>query len=318
MKERSSLDITGMNMLEYYLAFAENHTALTHHYAKQAAEEGGLYCARIEKAYAGYICVADEKDTVRINYAFTEPEFRDQGVFTGLVQYVAHAYQKPVSLGILTSSDFYGAIRHTCEKLGFFMTEKVTVFSCSGEGKSRWDAFMEQKGQRLCKVLERNGYRAVSFQDLEPDLLEQIRSSDSTAYANSFHPAEFLDNPARKMSWDLSYATVKDGTVAAYCLVSMPDHKSAVFEQISVSSDEMGQGVILQPFVSSMTRFVERKLERACYAMYGSNRHANAFRNKVLMIFLTIESVMENYCYIPDQAGPIQSRDPEQPDKENI
>ena len=35
MKNGSGLDITDMNMIEYYLAFAGNHTALSTHYAKQ-------------------------------------------------------------------------------------------------------------------------------------------------------------------------------------------------------------------------------------------------------------------------------------------
>ena len=39
-------------------------------------------------------------------------------------------------------------------------------------------------------------------------------------------------------------------------------------------------------------------LENAYYAMYGSNEHANAFRNKILTIFTTTETTMENYYYL--------------------
>ena len=96
---------------------------------------------------------------------------------------------------------------------------------------------------------------------------------------------------------DLSYAALKDEKLAGYCLVTMGDAHSAMFDQISVSAAQQGRGVILLPYVYSMQRFFERGLATAYYAMYGSNRHANAFRNSVLKIFRTEESTMENYCF---------------------
>ena len=57
-------------------------------------------------------------------------------------------------------------------------------------------------------------------------------------------------------------------------------------------------GVILLPYVFSMERFFEIGLENAFYAMYGSNEHANAFRNKILAIFPTTETAIENYYFL--------------------
>ena len=156
---------------------------------------------------------------------------------------------------------------------------------------------MERKGKRLCATLERQGYTPVSFDALDEELLNQLRCSDRSEYANMFHPTLFLDDPAKKLSPDLSFAAVKDGRLVSYCLVSMADRRTAIFEQISVSAREQGQGIILLPYICSMNQFFEKELSAAFYAMYGSNRHANAFRNKVLMLFPTSQSTMENYCY---------------------
>lgn len=103
---------------------------------------------------------------------------------------------------------------------------------------------------------------------------------------------------SKQLSWDLSYVAVRNGTLSAYCLVALADSRSAVFDQISVSAAEQGGGVILLPYVFSMQRFFERGMENACYAMYGSNRHANAFRKKLFQIFPTNEQTVENYFYV--------------------
>ena len=65
----------------------------------------------------------------------------------------------------------------------------------------------------------------------------------------------------------------------------------------------MGLGVILLPYVTAMELFFEQGLERAYYAMHGSNLHANAFRDRILKMFPTGERVMENYCRVPPAQG---------------
>ena len=157
---------------------------------------------------------------------------------------------------------------------------------------------MDLKGKRLCETLKRQGYRAVSFGELDEDLLTQLKLSDRSEYANIFHPSMYLENPAHKLSRELSFAAVNEGKLSAYCLVTMGDERSAMFDQISVSAGELGMGVILLPYVFSMERFFEMGLENAYYAMYGSNERANAFRDKILTVFSTTETTMENYCFL--------------------
>ena len=292
------MKITRLGLLEYYLAFAGNHTALSNRYASQADAGGSIYGARINGAYAGFLCVSDEISSVRITHALTVPKYRKQGVFTELVKYVTETQNKNVRAGIPKDHPCYSFILKTLLKLDFLPGERVTVFSCSRKDEDQWRRFMDQKGKRLCETLKRQGYRAVSFAELNEDLLTQLKLSDHSEYANIFHPSMYLENPANRLSWELSFAAVKDGKLAAYCLVTKGDERSAMFDQISVSAGELGMGVILLPYVFSMERFFETGLENAYYAMYGSNERANAFRNKILAVFPTTETTMENYCFL--------------------
>ena len=292
------MKITRLGLLEYYIAFAGNHSALSNRYAAQADAGGSIFGVRINGAYAGFLCVSDEIAAVRITHAFTLPEYRKQGVFTELVKHVTETHKKNVRAGISNDHPCYTFILKTLLKLGFLPGERVTVFSCSRKDEDRWRSFMDQKGKRLCETLKRQGYRAVSFGELNEDLLTQLKFSDRSEYANIFHPAIYLENPANKLSRELSFAAVKDGKLSAYCLVTMGDERSAMFDQISVSAGELGMGVILLPYVFSMERFFEIGLENAFYAMYGSNEHANAFRNKILAIFPTTETAIENYYFL--------------------
>ena len=292
------MEIRKLNRPEYHIAFNGYHTALSGRSAAEAMTGGYIYGARIDSAYAGYICVLNEIDTVRVTYALTVPEFRNRGVFTALLRHVIQSPPRRAELCISTDHPFYPAVRRCCDRLGFVRDEDIRVFYCRHEDRDKWQAFMDKKGSGLCATLERLGYRAVSFRDLDPALLDQLRHSDRSEYGNEmFHPALYLDNPESRLSPDLSFAAVRDGQLAAYSLVTMEDEKTAQFAQLSVSAGEQGRGVILLPFSASVRCFFDKGLSRACYAMYASNEPADAFRRKVLAVFDTSETRLEGYSW---------------------
>ena len=113
------MKITRLGLLEYYIAFAGNHSALSNRYAAQAEAGGSIYGVRINGAYAGFLCVSDEITAVRITNAFTLPEYRKQGVFTELVKYVTETQKKNVRAGISNDHPCYMFILNTLLKLGF-------------------------------------------------------------------------------------------------------------------------------------------------------------------------------------------------------
>lgn len=286
-----------MNILEYHIVFAEYQTGLSNLFVKQAAANGFLYAAKIQGKYAGYLCGSDDLTNVRITHAFTIPEFRGQGVFTALVRYVLNTQNKPVRCVIISNHSCRSEVRHVLHELGFQSTEKATVFYCSCKDAEYWRRYMDEKGNRLCRTLIMQGYRAVSFRDMDKGLKEQLAFSDRTEYGNIFHPALHLEDPSKQLDRELSYAAVRDGKLSAYCLVTRADPKSAVFDQISVSAAEQGGGVILLPYAFAVNQVIENNIDNVCYTMYISNKHAAAFRKKIFQIFPTTEKTVENYYY---------------------
>ncbi len=289
--------IDRISFIEYMISFAGTRTAYSDRCAEEADNGGMLVCAKLGGEYAGYICAVGEESMIRVTYAFTRAEFRRQGIFRALMNYITGAAPAVVRVNISGTHESYGITVGVCKELGFVPGESVTVFTCRPEDDSGWRGYMDSRGTRLCEFLKRHGYGTVSFADADDDIISQIRGSCRSEYGNTFDITAYFDNPARKLSKELSFAAVKDGKLAAYTLVTRPAEKKAVFEQISDSSAERGSGVILLPFAAAMDKFFELGCTLSSYAMYGSNKQANAFRKKLLGGLNTTESVSENYYF---------------------
>ena len=155
---------------------------------------------------------------------------------------------------------------------------------------------MSEKGDRLAAYLGRRGYQVVSFAEAPQEIIDQLRNSPRSEYKNMLDPAVFLDIPANCLSWDMSYAAVKDGRLAGYVLVTQNSPTKAVFEHISESSAEQGTGLILLPYAAAMEKaFAHSGIETISYAMYESNARANAFREETLSMLKPSVTVSENY-----------------------
>ena len=291
------IEITEISFLEYLAAFLAHRSVFADHCAEEAVNRGVLLCARIGKKYAGYLFASANENELRITYANTLPEYRRKGVFTELAKHITDHSTKPVRVNILQKNEFHDPVVSVCKKLGFLPSESAVVFTCHSGNADRWQEYMDSKGTKLCSYLKRHGYSTVRFADADNALIGQIRNSSQSDFQNPLSPALFMDDPAKQLSTDMSFAAVKDGKLAAYTLVTKQAEKKAVFEHISVSSAERGSGIILLPFAAAMDAFFKNGCESASYAMYGSNTRANAFRKKLLTIFDTTESISENYIY---------------------
>ena len=289
--------IRKINELEYMIAFAEYRSVYSDRCALEAVEGGQLLMASADEKPVGYLCCIGENGMIRIIHAFTIPEYRQKGVFTELLGYVSAQKSEniPIRLSVLQRNEFRDAVVKTCRKLGFEQSESVKVFTCHREQNDPWCAFMEEKGYKMCRLLNRWGYEAVSFENADDDIISQLRATNSSEYGDYFDVAAFLDNPGKKTAWDMSFAAVKDGRLAAYSLVTRDSESAVVFQIISDSLRERGSGAVLLPFVESMNSFYKSGYKTASYAMYGSNTKANAFRFDVLGAFKTAESTVENY-----------------------
>ena len=296
------ITISNMSVLENSIAFAGQHTAFSMQCVNRSAACGLLFCARKDGRYAGYLCAAAESGCIRILYAYTIPALRKQGVFTELMRFVAENSRVPVRVNITESHEFHDVVRAVCLKFGYEQSESVRIFTCHKDMYPVWERFMSEKGDRLAAYLGRRGYQVMSFAEEPEDIIDQLRNSPRSEYKNMLDPAVFLDIPANCLSWDMSYAAVKDGRLAGYVLVTQNSPTKAVFEHISESNAEQGTGLILLPYAAAMKKAFELSgIETISYAMYESNARANAFREETLNMLKPSVTVSENY-YLKKQS----------------
>ena len=290
------MTISKMSALENRIVFAGYHTAFSAQCVDRSAACGMLFSSKKDGKYAGYLCAVAESGIIRIIYAFTDPDYRKQGVFTELMRFVADNARTVVRVNISGNHEFHDVVAGVCRKLDFQQAESVNIYTCHKDMYPVWEHFMNEKGSRLSAYLQRRGYQVTSFADAPEDIIDQLRRSPRSEYKNMLDPAVFLDIPENRLSWELSFAAMKDNRLAGYVLVTQNSPTKAVFEHISESDAEQGTGLILLPFAAAMKKvFEDTGIQTISYAMSQSNTHANAFREETLNMLKPSVTVSENF-----------------------
>ena len=137
----------------YCFAFMGHRTAFSDYFAREAAECGKLLCAKLDDKFAGYICAADIGREDRVTYAYTRPEYRRQGIFTALLKEISESSEMPVKVNLPAEHEYHDTIVHVCGKLGFARGEDLIVYTCRPDTDTRWDEFMNSRGNRICEHL---------------------------------------------------------------------------------------------------------------------------------------------------------------------
>ena len=295
------ITVERISLLSYLLSFSGHRSSYADRCARAAAEKGVLLAAEQDGSPAGYICAVEETGGLLITYAYTAEELRRQGVFSEMMKVLTGiAGNRPLRLSIKAGHPFFAAFESVCGKNGFQQTEPVKTYICRSEDLERnWQAFMESRGSRLCAALEKLNFSAVSFADAPKELLGQVYFSPESDYANSLDPKPFFDVKARNMLYDMSFAAVKNGRLAAYVLTVGAGKDTAIFEHISSHKNMQMTGAVLLPFCRSIEEFFRQGMKTSSYAMYDSNSDAGAFRNKVLSVFDTRCSEVINFIRCP-------------------
>ncbi len=290
------LTIAPIPYIGYALAFTEHRDPYGDLCANEASQNGILLAAKKDDSYAGVLCASLEGNYLRVTYALTMPKYRKKGIFTALMKNIIQNAKQTVKVNIVTDNAALDIVVKVCKKFGFTRGEDLTVYTYRTAEDNLWEEYMQKHGRKTCEMLERFGYRAVSFKDADDDLIQQIRNSRNSDFDNPFDPCVFIDNPAKKLSWEYSFAAVKDGRLAAYTLGTMQDTTRGVLEQIAAAADKRNTGVILLPFTATVEAFRKMGGTMAAYAIYGSNQRANALRDKLVNIS-SAKSSQNYYLY---------------------
>lgn len=268
---------------DYLMLFGDFRTRQSDLSAKMATEGGKLYILLTEGVPSGFLALRPDSASYRIDYAFIVPEWRGKGLARKLFEHTLSNASYNIWISITESMS---AVRHLAEKFGFSLNNKSTTFRSGIErDMSYWRKFMEEKGNRLNRVLKHMGFVAYSFREASPELLDKLYNSSNNEYGNPLDVKPFFDIKGRCLSRGLSFLAVhqKDGKeeLAAYCLVSHPDNRSAIFEQTSAAAKYQNTGCVFLPISCSMQVFQDMGLNRAAYTIYDDNDQANSFRRKI-------------------------------------
>ena len=269
---------------DYVFLFAGSRTAYSDLSVKGALKsDGKLYIMMEDDKPAGYLCIVNEENIARILYVYTDPIKRNGGILKSLLKYACDKADRKVKVCVSDNTEAFTFIKKTCLSLGFF-EESYCIISGSDKTNdfAEWEKYMDRVGNKFCEILVKQGFECVSFNKASESQIDELYHSSENEYKNPLNVKVFFDNANKCLDRNMSFLASKNGKLAAYSLVSRPDSQSAVFEHISTAEKYMGSGCIFLPFAKSMEEFKRSGCNRAAYAMYENNVHANAFKKKLL------------------------------------
>lgn len=281
---------------DYMFIFGDSRTAYSDYSARISAASGGkIYIMMTDNVPVGFLCAARESEGTRIFYGFTEENYRKKGVFSKLMSHAVKNLPKPIKMNILSGHKYYSEAVNVCASMGFAFKSSCSVYRCRAEDFIQWEKYMETSGNKLCAYLEEHGYSCVSFDEADSRIYDILYHSSENEFENKLDVKAFFDEPDKNMNKAMSFVVIKDNKPAAYTLISCPDNKSAVFEHLSVSRSYAGSGCMIMCFGKSMESFKRLNCERASYAIYDENTHANSFRKRLLERVTSSVKRSENY-----------------------
>ena len=152
-------------------------------------------------------------------------------------------------------------------------------------------------GYEISKVSIDKKNTATAIVKVDTSFPVNIAGDDETtkkieAAAESYHTEH--EDEIKQMYKDMGEEAATEQLYSKRIAVAVDTYSQI----ISDAQWARGSGVILLPFVQSMKKFYEGDYKTAFYAMYASNKEANAFRESALGGFYTECSETQNYYYI--------------------
>ncbi|MDR1472878.1 MAG: GNAT family N-acetyltransferase [Synergistaceae bacterium] len=274
------------------------------YYVRNIGKEGFVLSAFSGDAPVGYLVCRAQLGVKKlfVQVANVLEEYRGRGVCSKLLGEAevicAEMRLNAVKICVAENTSGFGFIRDFLAGNGYVIADKVRIFRCEpgGERDYRgWEVYMAERGDRLVRWLEADGFSAVTFESAGDTVMKELYESGANEFGNDLDITPFLDGEGCNLLRSVSAVALKDGRPAAYCLVTGPDTVSAVFEQISVAKAYRNTGVLLMALAESMRRFKELGYTRAVYAIYERNTIALAFARKILRKMTSNEKAQYNF-----------------------
>lgn len=301
MEEEKSVRLEKIGPFEYFISFCEEKKAAADYYVRH--EIGGLEIYKIRFADAGgedtplgFLLSIEDGDTRELRYLYILSEFRQKGYGTAAVTCLEEQNKgKIFRIRLPESMKFYEAMKCIAVKRGYYKTDVVHLYQCERSGFAAWKTYKEKHGNKLMAYLEECGYTTVSLQDASAETLAEVLHSQESEFGNTMNPVPLLEGRAGELVKDISQIALKEGKIAAYCLVLKGDRESLIFEQIAAGIPYQREGAIFAAFVKSVDAFEASGYQKAAYAVYESNGPAMAMAGRLFKQITKMEKRQYHY-----------------------
>ena len=276
-----------INLFEYLTAFSALRTNLSDFYLK--TKPCRIFGSFDQEENARGLLLTESAAVPEI--LFLTAEKNDPAVKKELIDGLAAALPKGTPLRYRIQSQ--SGDRALAEECGFREESILNLFRTVGAGDERLhETFREY--EKMTRFLEKRGYETVSFDRLSEEARREIAENPDGVFDDGLHPGVLMEEIRGTVSETLSFATLKDGKVAAYTIVRCPDGKNVIFEIICVAEPEKKSGVFILPFLCSLHKMEETGADKAFFAIYEQNKEALPLVRKRFSRLIVSESVQWN------------------------
>ena len=258
-------------------------TPLAVTYLRQTVRDGGaIVTLRKGSQYLSLGIMKYVGDDLCLTHLETLPQHRHQGYAGELLHRLLAVSdrRKRVDSHVNVSYESYPYMKRLLLKEGFQYLYRYTTFVASMEDILNCGG-IERLDKRLARTLE-EGFSMVSFQEADPDLLEQVRHSKTNGFQNTLDPNGLFQIPDYILK-NYSFILYKNNTVAAYSILSVRNADTLEFDQLAASKQFRSTGLAIFPGLCSFeAAYHDGKYQKLMWQIMGGNTACSDMLSQML------------------------------------
>lgn len=232
-----------------------------YHVRHSRSRDGIILGAYVEDRIIG-VAVLDIIPEPRLTYVFVEETFRNQGIGVQLVRAALTAVRAKKAVAVeacvILQNEYGEVAARILERAGFEVTDTATIlrFARGEHCRRKWSEFKNERGARICSIMERRGFKTLTFSEASSEILDRLKASIGSEFDSELDPFRYMSNQNDRFVPEYSFITVRNDEPAAFVKVVTTDGKSLVFQHLSVAMKYQGSGVFLLPYAAFMEKFL--------------------------------------------------------------
>ena len=195
----------------------------------------------------------------------------------------------------MENHQYYQLVDNCLKKIGCCNTEGFHFFTLENHGLSDWQKLKRDNHlQECCEWLKKNDYQVYNLDEVDEQILEQIKNSHYSEFQNELNPEIFFEQSSTKPLANISSVVVRHKKLVAYTLIFKSTDNGVILEHIATSSDTRNSGAIILALTYSCDCFFENNYSKCTFAIHPSNLESNSIKSIFENYFQMSEATMKN------------------------